>query len=142
MKLNQRTFLFQVLILASVAGMTIASSFADDYTVGGRDRAHRERRGGFEMGVCVGQTLASQGITLPPPVEGERYLSGTDQQTIQSAVESCREEFQATASPTPTPAPSAPASTAPTGTAPSSAPSMSPPIAPISSGTGTAPAAP
>lgn len=92
----------------------------------GRDRYLSHGHGGFGLGVCVGQTLASQGVTIPAPTPGQSYLQTQDptvQDAIDSAVQTCRAEFSgSTPSGTPSQAPSGAPSVAPT-VAPSQAPS-------------------
>jgi len=54
---------------------------------------HHERGGreGFIMGVCVGQTLAQQGVTIPNPEPGKRpELNQAQRDAMKSATESCR----------------------------------------------------
>ena len=99
MKSARKTPLFGIVILAAAVGLSVASSFAD----GRRDRTRLD----FELGVCVGQTLADQGTVLPAPTQGERYLNASDKQAIETAIETCREEFRGTEpSPTPSESPS------------------------------------
>lgn len=100
MKSPRKTPLFGILILAAVAGLTVASTFAD----GRRERTRID----FDLGVCVGQTLADQGTILPAPTQGQRYLTESDQQAVQTAEETCRDEFRGTE---PSPTPSAPSPT-------------------------------
>lgn len=84
----------------------MASSFAD----GRHDRTRLD----FELGICVGQTLADQGTVLPAPTQGERYLNATDEQAIETAIETCRDEFRGMEpSPTPSESPTQLPSTAP-----------------------------
>ncbi|MDR3606533.1 MAG: hypothetical protein P4M08_04030 [Oligoflexia bacterium] len=82
---------------------------------GNRERRSEDylshQRGGFSLGVCVGQQLAQQGIVLPPPAQGEHYLNptgdATTEQAIQSAAQMCRTQFRTPPSPSPSPAGSA-----------------------------------
>lgn len=82
---------------------------------------HRERPGreAFMMGVCVGQTLAQQGITLPMPEAGKPpALDPSQREAIHDAAESCRASMSGrpmqTPTPEPTPAPTASPTTSPT----------------------------
>ena len=104
MKSSRTTPLFGILILAAAVGLSVASSFAD----GRRDRTRLD----FELGVCVGQTLADQGTVLPAPTQGERYLTVSDKQAIETAIEMCRP----TPSESPTQLPSTVPSTVPSPT--------------------------
>jgi hypothetical protein len=115
--------LVSVLTLGSFA--TLSSSADENNNSGqaerwapefhGRD-AHASRRGYF-LGVCVGQTLAQQGISVPVPQPGEKpTLDSTTEAAMKAAAESCRAEMQGTtASPSPSGAPS---TTPSTGTSP------------------------
>ncbi|MFL5814306.1 MAG: hypothetical protein ACJ763_12065, partial [Bdellovibrionia bacterium] len=76
---------------------------------------HRERSGreNFVMGMCVGQTLAQRGVTLPMPEPGKPpQLDASQEDAFQGAIETCRASMSGRASPTPGPT-----------SAPSSAPS-------------------
>jgi hypothetical protein len=89
----------------------------------GRD-SHASRRGYF-LGVCVGQTLAQQGISVPVPQPGEKpTFDATTEAAMKSAAEACRSEMQGTtASPSPSGAPS---TTPSTGTSPAPTESVIP----------------
>jgi hypothetical protein len=71
------------------------------------------------MGVCVGQTLAQQGINLPVPQPGKaNALDETQQAALRSAVESCKAEMfgQGNPQPSASPTPSASATAQPSAT--------------------------
>jgi hypothetical protein len=61
------------------------------------------------MGVCVGQNLAQQGVTLPAPTPGVKPSPNpTIRAAFKAAIESCRAEFgHPSNSPTPAPTTSA-----------------------------------
>jgi hypothetical protein len=106
-QLSRKISVFGLAILAAFTGLTVASSFADEYPHERREN-HRHEGDSFAFGVCVGQTLATQGVTLPTPTPGSPYLSSSDQQSVESAAQTCREEFRGTEpSPEPSTEPSA-----------------------------------
>jgi hypothetical protein len=120
--------------LAAVLGASLLAS-AEDNPNGEEQPAHREPylhhgRGGFMTGVCVGQALAQQGVTITPGSDPRTWDQGT-QSEFKAAVETCRSEERGSPSPGPSAAPSA---------APSAEPSTAP--APTGTATGTPTATP
>jgi hypothetical protein len=103
-------------------GIAAVSFAADNYNYHEREEHEREewqvkrseKQKDFALGLCAGQALAQQGITVPPPKHGERPqpMDPNTQAALKSAVETCRAEMRG-ASPTPAPSPSAIPSTAP-----------------------------
>ena len=89
-------------------------------------RRHVDRRQ-FELGVCVGQALAQQGIQLALPVQGQTNPpDASAQAALKTALNSCQSELNgASASPSPAPS-SSPAPTSTDNPMPSPAPSASP----------------
>jgi hypothetical protein len=72
---------------------TTTTAPANDYHHG---RGHHHRRGGFGLGLCVGQTLGSQGVTLPARVPGQKPAWDAATKTaFQSAMTSCKAKFKA-----------------------------------------------
>jgi hypothetical protein len=68
-------------------------------------KARRKLRNRFELGVCVGQTLAQEGIVLPAPERGKRpQFDEATKTAFREAFKTCREELRGDE---PTPAPSA-----------------------------------
>jgi hypothetical protein len=84
-----------------------------------------EMHGQFLLGVCVGQTLAQQGLTLPEPQPGQQPqpLDPNTQAALKSAIQTCRaQRTSATGTPAPLPSqaptsPGGPAQPAPVPTA-------------------------
>lgn len=117
MKTNSRISLFGLLALMAIGVSTCLLVRAEENPHYGSDANRHDRylshgRGGFALGVCVGQALAAQGITLPTPIQGAPYLNPQNDTTAQAAIEaavtSCRAEFSGTSpSSTPSQAPSA-----------------------------------
>src|SRR5258708_4829098 len=83
-----------IFVIGLVAGI-FAAHFASAH--GNGDWKHgKHGRGGFMVGVCVGQTLAQQGIILPAPTPGQRpNLDAATQAAFKAAVDSCRATFKA-----------------------------------------------
>lgn len=115
-----------ILIVSGLLALS-ASAFADENPHMGADARGHDRylshgRGGFALGVCVGQTLASQGIVIPAPAPGQPYLQTADttvQDAMDAAVQTCRAEFSgSTPSGTPSGAPSLAPSQAPSAVVP------------------------
>lgn len=107
--------LFFLLAFTAQVGLNSTQAFADENSNYGADWSHGQyplrERSSFKLGVCVGQMLAAQGITLPAPSPGQPYLNSqtdtTNQGAIESAAQSCRAEFRGTtSSPQPSQAPS------------------------------------
>ncbi|MDR3605947.1 MAG: hypothetical protein P4M08_01045 [Oligoflexia bacterium] len=49
----------------------------------------------FMMGVCVGQKLAQQGVTLPVPQPGQKpSLTDAQKAALKSASQACRAQFK------------------------------------------------
>ncbi len=114
-------------ILAFGAGANIAlvdSSLAQDRFDYGSTR-HFERgrrdseRDSLMLGICAGQALAQQGISVPvpqPSSTGEPdTLDATTESAIQSAIESCRSQIEGGGT-EPSPTPSSTVTPAPSGT--------------------------
>jgi hypothetical protein len=112
------------MILGNLALAYDGGRFSNDGRARDGDRRERkerrELRTRFELGVCVGQTLAQEGIVLPAPKRGERpKFDEATQKAFREAFKSCREELKRnepapnpSASPEPEPSPSiAPAPT-------------------------------
>ena len=54
---------------------------------------HHHHRHSFGMGICVGQALAAQGVTVPPHVPGQRPAPDAAQKAaFQAAIQSCNAE--------------------------------------------------
>ena len=120
----------------SLIGLSVAATFfAASYTAfafedrsGEWQRHHYESHRQFTLGICVGQTLAQQGVVFPPPQPDQPpTLDSTTLTALQSAEQTCRAEMDGTAS-APSPVPSASPTPVPSGTGsvPSPAPSPSP----------------
>ena len=92
-----------------------------------RDKRFFERRKNkriYELGMCVGQTLAKQGVYFSDVASGATTGTAEDLKTaIKAARQTCEEQNQVSpsASPTPTPDPSASPSPTPTATSTPSA---------------------
>jgi hypothetical protein len=71
------------------------SAFAQDATTNtnpptSTPPAHRHHRhGGLRLGVCIGQTLAQQGIILPPHTPGQKPDPAT-KAAFKAAMQTCR----------------------------------------------------
>ncbi len=82
-----------------------------------RFRERRQERSEFALGICVGQALAAQGITLPVPQAGQKpTVDATTKAAIQAATKSCRAELRGAPEPQPSPAPSSAPSPSPSET--------------------------
>jgi len=76
----------------------------------------------FYLGMCVGQTLAKQGIYTADVTSGATTGTQDDlKSSIKAAMQTCRDQQQASPSPTPEPTP-----TTPTGSATSEVPGSLP----------------
>ena len=102
--------LLPLAVLATAASGVLSVSHADEEHTGRdthQDRLMEHGKGGTALGICAGQALAQQGITLPPPVQGGRYPNPSGdqstEQAIQSAIKTCRTQFATPASPSPSP---------------------------------------
>ena len=122
----QNSLKSSTVLLSIFGGALMLGHLAQAYEGESRGREdwqvrRHERQRQFALGVCVGQTLAQQGVTLPVQPMGQRpSLDSTTQAALQNAVQSCRSQMQGNgASPTPSPMPSS--TPAPTET-PSSTP--------------------
>ena len=78
-----------------------------------RDPLKREFRKMFNLGVCVGQDLATQGVTLPARQPGQPapVLDASTQGAVKGAIEQCwaqMRKVQAGNQPSTTPAPATP----------------------------------
>jgi hypothetical protein len=81
---------------------TSMNAFAYDSTTD--DGGHRHHRGGFFFGICVGQSLAQAGVTLPARVPGQKPTwDVATQAAFKTAVQSCKPQREGTPAPTPTP---------------------------------------
>lgn len=90
-------------------------ALADDSTYEGRDHEqhrHHGEQGQFKLGICVGQSLARQGIILPEPSPGQPPSQDdpSTQSAIDAAIQTCRDQMDGgssspTASPTASPSP-------------------------------------
>jgi hypothetical protein len=100
------------ILFLGITSNTLLAFPRDGYSSDGA----RERRGhgGFMLGVCVGQTLAQQGIGIDQ----------IDENSLQTAVETCKEKRGVTPA-QPSPAPSEPPAADPS---PSPAPMGSPTV--------------
>ena len=126
--------------LVSILGVCCAANVAlahdrDDW---------RERRDdhSFELGLCVGQALAQQSLSVPVTARGQRPepLDSATQAALQAATQSCRSEMEG-ASPEPNPSSTAPATSAPAPViAPAPAPAPAPVLAPAPAPSSPAPA--
>ena len=112
-------------------------ALADDSTYEGRDHEqhrHHGEQGQFKLGICVGQSLARQGIILPEPSNGQppSQEESSTQSAIDAAIQTCRDQMDGSpSSPTPSPSPDA-----------SSVPSESPTPIPTQSGSPVGTASP
>ena len=94
-------------VMFSVIGALFSLGYAasayegDSYSRGGRYLSHNQ----FELGICVGQTLAEQGVTLAFPQPGQPpSLDSNTQAALQGAVQTCRTQMYGNgASPIPAP---------------------------------------
>lgn len=57
---------------------------------------HRHLRKAFRLGVCTGQALAKEGITLPVPVAGQKppAIDKSEKAAIKAAAKECRAEMK------------------------------------------------
>jgi hypothetical protein len=123
-------------VLTGLAAMSLSGTvFAQEPNRSHRGWSyhHREKGGreSFVMGVCVGQTLAQRGVTLPMPEPGRPpALDSSQEEAMQSAVETCRASMSGRSMQSPTPAPTA---------APTSVPPTAPVTSPTSLGSTAAP---
>lgn len=94
-------------ILLGIAALALAlgpiASFADEAPAPGPSGAPKhwhhkhggdKGRGGFMMGVCVGQNLAAAGVTLPKHVPGQKPAwDDATKAAFKKAAEACRSQF-------------------------------------------------
>jgi hypothetical protein len=124
---NKYLGLAALMSVVSLGSLVASSSSAQENMGGGNENgrwapefhgrdAHAARRG-FFLGICVGQTLAQQGISLPVPQPGESPSpDSTNEAAVKAAVESCRAEMHGTqASPSPSGEPTTTPSTTSSG---------------------------
>lgn len=88
MKLTNR--ILGAVIVLVIAGVGSSSAFADDPIPQGPSRDPR----GFRMGLCVGQALAKQGVTLPAHQPGQRpSWDVATKAAFKAAMQGCRSQF-------------------------------------------------
>lgn len=92
-----------ILILLTIAVTAPVVSANDE---GWRARRHDEQRQ-LALGLCAGQALAQEGITVPTPQAGQPpALDTSTQEALQAAIQTCRSQMEGLASPTPSASPS------------------------------------
>jgi len=67
-------------------------------------RANRQVKRAYRLGICVGQTLAQQGIIIPDPQPGQPQQNDS---SLKAALKQARESCSAKLFPKPSPAPAA-----------------------------------
>lgn len=96
-----------VLVAMSVSLIGSGISFADDSANANAPESHHHHhhhRHGFMMGVCVGQNLAQQGVTLPAPTPGVKPTpDAATKAAFEKAIAACKAQFPHHASPSGTP---------------------------------------
>ena len=105
-----------VLTLGHLAWAYDGDSNRSDDRSGEEWQGPRHRSDGpFMQGICVGQALAQQGLTVPAPQTGQPpVLDATLQAALQSAEQTCLAQLNGGGgSPTPSPVPSTSSSPAP-----------------------------
>jgi hypothetical protein len=93
MKTILKTSLLGLALTVSFMGYSRSSSADDSQTPSQATATESGQRHhhGFRMGVCVGQTLAKAGVTLPAaPTPGDQATHAA----FKSAIESCRAQFK------------------------------------------------
>jgi len=75
-------------VLAALAASVSLMAFADEGS--GGEHGHKGHKRGFMMGVCVGQSLAQQGVTTLP----KRPFDAATKAAFKKAAESCRSQFK------------------------------------------------
>jgi hypothetical protein len=81
-------------VLGVIAAAMILTSTLSAWAQGGKKHGRSFRRG-----VCVGQTLAQEGVILPKPQPGQRpVFDPATQAAFKAAVQSCKANFKGTGS--------------------------------------------
>jgi hypothetical protein len=98
----RKSFGASFITLAAVLGLCYSTSSLGQTQVNPPcAQKHKHHHGkGFQRGICVGQTLAQQGVILPQRQPGQRpaYDPAT-KAAFQAAVQSCKAQYKGTKSP-------------------------------------------
>ena len=90
----KRTFLSALAVLSMVVyvGGSRVSLADQNSSENQHEYSHKQKKA-FKLGVCVGQTLADQGIMLPFAEEGRHHLDAGTKTAMKKAVRECKKEL-------------------------------------------------